>query len=152
MLHTRFKNYILHLSILCVLTFIPFVSANAFDASALKKDKNSTEEASNSATVKEVATNANHQEMIESGRKLFGNTCLFCHGAKGKGARAPSLIAGHWAPGGANDDAYMLDVILNGRANTIMGSFKESHSIVEIKSIIAFLRHEAKLLAASKTK
>ena len=60
-------------------------------------------------------------------------------GRKGVGARAPSLITGHWGPGGANGDDYMMDVIMNGRPGTIMGSFKESHSKEQVEAIIAYL-------------
>ncbi len=36
---------------------------------------------------------------IEAGRQLYGNTCLFCHGPKGVGARAPNLVEGMFQPG-----------------------------------------------------
>lgn len=87
-------------------------------------------------------------QAIEAGRSIFNNTCLFCHGAKGKGARAPSLVTGHYKPGGANSDAYMFDVISNGRPGTIMGAFGESHSAEEIWQVIAYLRQEARDHAA----
>jgi len=136
---------------LCVVLVSTFT--NAFDASRLKKKKTETvvsEKTDNADDAKKVvATGADKSAMdkqIQSGKELYGNTCLFCHGAKGKGARAPSLIAGHWAPGGANDDKYMMSVIKDGRENTIMGAFKDSHTDEEIKNIMAYLRHEAKLL------
>ncbi len=79
-------------------------------------------------------------DSIATGRQLFGNTCLFCHGPEGKGARAPSLVTGAWRPGGGNTAEYMYSVIIHGRPNTIMGSFRESHTDQEIWQIIAFLR------------
>lgn len=121
----------------------------AFDASVGLRDKQTEVAAAEAGDDKQQA-GTDEAAMLEKGKQLYGNTCLFCHGAKGVGARAPSLITGHWGPGGANDDEYMMDVIKNGRAGTIMGAFKESHSTEEIKAIIAYLRHEAKLVAAEK--
>ncbi len=119
----------------------------AFDASVGLRDKNTEVAVAEKADGDPVASAASQ---IEEGKQLYGNTCLFCHGAKGVGARAPSLITGHWGPGGANDDAYMMDVIMNGRAGTIMGSFKESHTKEQIQAIIVYLRHEAQLAADAK--
>lgn len=125
----------------------------AFDASVGLEEnkKTAVAEKVNEAKGDEAAANAGPSaEVIEKGKQLYGNTCLFCHGPKGVGARAPSLITGHWGPGGANGDDYMMDVIMNGRPGTIMGSFKESHSKEQVEAIIAYLRHEAKLLAEKK--
>ncbi|MFW1677070.1 c-type cytochrome [Pontibacter sp. JAM-7] len=79
-------------------------------------------------------------DSIATGRQLFGNTCLFCHGPEGKGARAPSLVTGAWRPGGGNTPEYLYSVVINGRPGTIMGSFRESHTDEQIWQIIAFLR------------
>jgi mono/diheme cytochrome c family protein len=87
---------------------------------------------------------------IESGRQLYGNTCLFCHGAKGVGARAPTLVAGAWAPGRGNTEEYMYQVVMEGRPGTIMGSFKEMLQPQEVWQIAAYLRDQADTLAANK--
>ena len=87
---------------------------------------------------------------IESGRQLYGNTCLFCHGAKGVGARAPTLVAGAWAPGRGNGVEYMYQVVMEGRPGTIMGSFRETLQPQEVWQIAAYLRDQADTLAAKK--
>lgn len=149
MVFKKTKSIIFVLVNFSLLTAISSFSANAFDASVGLEKQKTTELAETVKTEKTAAVSDND---IHMGKQLYGNTCLFCHGPKGVGSRAPSLITGHWGPGGANDDAYMMDVIMNGRINTIMGAFKDSHSEKEIKLIIAYLRHEAKLLSDSKVK
>lgn len=91
-----------------------------------------------------------HQEAIDMGRQLYGNTCLFCHGPNGVGARAPSLVAGAYRPGGGNTPEYMYSVVINGVAGTIMGSFRESHTDEQIWQILAFLRDQSAKLAEKK--
>lgn len=129
--------------------------AMAFDASvglAESEVKNVSDKKEDSSAANSEASAGADDKLIEHGQELYGNTCLFCHGPGAVGARAPSLITGHWAPGGANDDAYMMSVIKNGREGTIMGAFKDSHTEDEIKAIMAYIRHEAKLLADKKAK
>jgi len=89
-------------------------------------------------------------DSIATGRQLFGNTCLFCHGPDGKGARAPSLVTGPYRPGGGNTPEYMYSVVMQGRPGTIMASFKESHTDDEIWQILAFLRDRSAAIAAEK--
>lgn len=84
---------------------------------------------------------------IENGRALYGNTCLFCHGPEGKGARAPTLVANAFAPDGGNDNLYFINTIKNGRPGTIMGAFEGSLTETEMWQIIAYLRDTAKRLA-----
>ncbi|GJM02037.1 MAG: hypothetical protein DHS20C08_05380 [Rhodomicrobium sp.] len=131
------------------LWFLLVETSLAFDASVGLEEK--TKVAASEEKASEAAVQVSEAD-IEKGKQLYGNTCLFCHGPKGVGARAPSLITGHWGPGGANSDEYMMDVIMNGRSGTIMGAFKESHSEAEIKAIITYLRHEAKIVADAKKK
>ena len=54
--------------------------------------------------------------------------------------------------GGANSDAYMYQVIITGRPNTAMGSFKGSLSDDEIWQVISFLREEALRVKAAEAK
>jgi len=82
-------------------------------------------------------------DSIEAGRSLYGNTCLFCHGPRGVGARAPTLVSGGFAPGGVNDNEYFLTTIRYGRPGTIMGSFDSYMSVEEIWQVIAYLRNES---------
>ena len=85
-----------------------------------------------------------NMESIEEGRKKYGMNCLFCHGPKGTGARAPTLVANGFIPNGVYDNKYFFTTIKNGKDGTIMGSFKEILSDLEIWNIIAYLRNEAK--------
>jgi mono/diheme cytochrome c family protein len=84
------------------------------------------------------------------GEELFGRNCQQCHNSRGKGGKAPQLVKGVWGPGGANSDAYMFDVISNGRTGTQMGGFGLSLKQEEIWQVIAFLRQEALRVKAAE--
>ena len=86
-------------------------------------------------------------ESIEAGRQKYGNTCLFCHGAKGVGARAPTLVAKGFAPGGVNDNEYFFTTIKYGKPGTIMGSFEGTLTETEMWQVIAYLRDQAEKVA-----
>ena len=77
------------------------------------------------------------------GEELFGRNCQLCHNSRGKGGKAPSLVRGAWAPGGANSDAFMFMTISNGRPNTQMGGWASSLTEDEIWRVITFLRAES---------
>jgi mono/diheme cytochrome c family protein len=83
-------------------------------------------------------------DAIEAGRQLYGNTCLFCHGPKGVGARAPNLIEGMFKPGRESEIPFAYDVIMKGRPGTIMGGFSEMLSEDEVWNVIAYLRDEGR--------
>ena len=89
-------------------------------------------------------------ESIEAGRAKFGNTCLFCHGSKGVGARAPTLVSNGFAPGGVNNNEFFINTIKYGRPGTIMGSFEGTLTETEMWQVIAYLRDQAKKVAATK--
>ena len=89
-------------------------------------------------------------ESIEAGRAKYSNTCLFCHGPKGVGARAPTLVANGFAPGGVNDNKYFFTIIKYGRLGTIMGAFEGTLTDTEIWQVIAYLRDQSEKGAASK--
>ena len=137
--------------------------AHAFDASAGLKELEEANIAKKlllageskdkkTETLASASNDVTGAENVQLGKSLYGNTCLFCHGPSGVGSRAPNLTEGHWAPGGANDDDYMMKIIKNGRENTIMGSFKDTYTEKEISSIIAYLRFEAKKVAVMASK
>jgi len=86
------------------------------------------------------------------GEELFGRNCQQCHNSRGMGGKSPQLVRGAWGPGGANSDAYMFDIISNGRAGTQMGGFGLSLKQEEIWQIIAFLRQEALRVKAAEKK
>lgn len=81
-------------------------------------------------------------EAVEKGRQVYGNTCLFCHGPEGVGARAPNLVEGMFKPGRDGEVPYAYNVIVDGRAGTIMGAFKEVLSDEEIWDVMAYLRSQ----------
>lgn len=81
-------------------------------------------------------------DAVEKGRQLYGNTCLFCHGPKGVGARAPNLVEGMFKPGRDGEVPFAYGVLMNGRPGTIMGSYREILSQEEIWNVMAYLRSE----------
>ena len=84
---------------------------------------------------------------IELGKARFGEKCGgFCHGAGGKGGRAPCLICGKFKHG-ESDDAIAKN-IAEGIAGTPMGSFGDKLNKEEIQGIVAFLRDKQKAKAA----
>lgn len=87
---------------------------------------------------------------IEAGKALYSNTCLFCHGPNGLGARAPNLVEGLFRPNGGADDAIVFDIILKGRPGTLMGGFEGTYSETEIWQVISYLRHEGTARAKPK--
>lgn len=91
-------------------------------------------------------------EAIEAGKGLYSNTCLFCHGPNGLGARAPNLVEGLFRPNGGADDSIVFDIILKGRPGTLMGGFEGTYSETEIWQVISYLRHEGIARAEAKPK
>ena len=80
---------------------------------------------------------------IELGKSKFGEKCGgFCHGAGGKGARAPCLICGKFKHG-ETDDAIARN-ISDGIPNTAMGAFNDKLNGDEVKAIVVFLRDAQK--------
>lgn len=88
-------------------------------------------------------------EAERAGEELFGRNCQQCHNTRGHGGKCPQLVRGAWGPGGANSDRFMFETISNGRPNTQMGAFGKALSAQEIWQIVAFLRAEARRVAAA---
>lgn len=89
---------------------------------------------------------------IEAGKALYSNTCLFCHGPNGLGARAPNLVEGWFRPNGGAGDTIVFDIILKGRPGTLMGGFEGAYSETEIWQVISYLRQEGITRAKPKSK
>lgn len=81
-------------------------------------------------------------DAIEKGKDRFSERCTFCHGTRGRGAKGPCLICGHWKRGGSN--AALFATISAGLPGTQMGAFASSLTGEEIWQIIAFLRDETR--------
>lgn len=89
------------------------------------------------------AVAAEDDATIELGKTRFGEKCGgFCHGAGGKGARAPCLICGKFKHG-ETDDAIARN-IADGIPNTAMGAFNDKLSAEEVKAVVVFLRDQQK--------
>lgn len=89
------------------------------------------------------AVAADDEATIEIGKARFGEKCGgFCHGAGGKGARAPCLICGKFKHG-ETDDAIARN-ISDGIPNTAMGAFSDKLNGDEVKAIVVFLRDAQK--------
>lgn len=86
---------------------------------------------------------------VALGKAKFGEKCGgFCHGAGGKGGRAPCLICGRFKHGDRN--AQLVGNITNGIAGTAMGAFGAAYTAEEIVAIVAFLRSEQKRKEAAE--
>lgn len=90
-----------------------------------------------------VVRAAEDEAGIELGKARFGEKCGgFCHGAGGKGARAPCLICGKFKYG-ETDEAIARN-IADGIPNTAMGAFNDKLSPEEVKAVVVFLRDQQK--------
>ncbi len=90
-----------------------------------------------------LAAAAEDEATIALGKERFGEKCGgFCHGAGGKGARAPCLICGRFKHG-ETDDAIARN-ISEGIPNTAMGAFSDKLKGDEVKAIVVFLRDAQK--------
>ena len=92
---------------------------------------------------------ADDEATIELGKTRFGEKCGgFCHGAGGKGARAPCLICGKFKHG-ETDDAIARN-ISEGIPNTAMGAFGDKLNAEEVKAVVVFLRAQQKKKAEAE--
>jgi mono/diheme cytochrome c family protein len=125
-------------------------AATVIAENTVVEDKVSKEPAAQSPLSAMENQHIGNPESIEAGRAKYGNTCLFCHGAKGVGARAPTLVAGGFAPGGVINNEFFITTIKYGRPGTIMGSFEGTITETEMWQVIAYLRDQAEKVAAMK--
>jgi cytochrome c oxidase subunit II len=79
------------------------------------------------------------QELVQRGEKVYAANCVACHQASGRGA-PPAFppLAGSKVVTGA--EQQQIDVLLQGRPNTAMQSFKQL-SNVDIASVITYTRN-----------
>ena len=93
--------------------------------------------------VKELVTSAKGGDSV-SGREIYANTCIRCHGIDGKGALGIKLVPPP-ADLTASDVQNRLDGTLfrrihEGKPNTAMGAWKHSLSDEEIWDVLAYVR------------
>lgn len=91
----------------------------------------------------EVATSSPEGDAV-SGREIYVNTCILCHGIDGKGAEAITLVpppADLSSPSVQNRlDGTLFQRIHEGKPNTAMGAWKHRLSDEEIWDVLAYVR------------
>ncbi len=93
--------------------------------------------------VKELAATAKGGDPV-SGREIYVNTCIRCHGIDGKGALGIKLVP---PPADLTSlavqsrlDGTLFRRIHEGKPNTAMGAWKHSLSDEEIWDVLAYVR------------
>jgi len=78
-------------------------------------------------------------ELVSRGEKIYAANCVACHQPTGKGAPPafPALAGSKIATGPGE---AQIDLVLNGKPNTAMQSFKQL-SNVELAAVITFTRN-----------
>ena len=79
-------------------------------------------------------------ELMQRGEKIYQDTCVACHGAKGEGSpaiKAPALAGSKVATG--PKEAH-IDTVLQGKANTAMQSFKALGN-ADLAAVITYERN-----------
>jgi mono/diheme cytochrome c family protein len=93
--------------------------------------------------VEELTVSAKSGDPV-SGREIYVNTCIRCHGIDGKGAMGIKLVPPP-ADLASSDVQNRLDGTLfrrihEGKPNTAMGAWKHSLSDEEIWDVLAYVR------------
>ncbi len=93
--------------------------------------------------LKDLPVSAKERDTV-SGREIYANTCLHCHGIDGKGAMGIHLVP---PPADLTSnavqnrlDASLFKRIHDGKPNTAMGAWKYSLSDDEIWDVLAYIR------------
>jgi len=79
------------------------------------------------------------EELMQRGEKVYAANCVACHQANGRGA-PPALppLAGAKAPNGPKE--AHIDIVLQGRANTAMQTFKQLGN-ADLAAVITYERN-----------
>jgi mono/diheme cytochrome c family protein len=93
--------------------------------------------------VKELAITSKGGDPV-SGREIYVNTCILCHGIDGKGVRGLKFVpspADLTSPAVQNRlDETLFRRIHEGKSNTAMGAWKHALSDEEIWDVLAYVR------------
>ena len=93
--------------------------------------------------VKELAVTSKGGDPV-SGREIYVNTCILCHGIDGKGVRGLKFVpspADLTSPAVQNRlDGTLFRRIHEGKSNTAMGAWKHALSDEEIWDVLAYVR------------
>ena len=79
------------------------------------------------------------------GEKIYSHLCSACHGFSGNGrvGLAPALRGSNTVKG---DVAALMNVVMNGRSNTLMVAFKKNMSDAELAAVMSFVRESFGLI------
>ncbi|MFO0700820.1 MAG: cytochrome c [Nitrospira sp.] len=93
--------------------------------------------------VKQAAVLAKEGDAV-SGREIYVNTCILCHGIDGKGLRGLKFVP---PPADLTSlavqsrlDGSLFRRIHDGKPNTVMGAWKHALSDEEIWDVLAYVR------------
>lgn len=75
---------------------------------------------------------------IAEGAKIFGQSCLACHGAKGEGGVGPNLTDDYWLHGGTINDVFKTIKI--GVPDKGMQAWEKMFSPSQIKNLASFIK------------
>lgn len=93
--------------------------------------------------LKNLSPQGKERDLV-SGREIYVNTCIRCHGIDGKGALGITLVpppADLSSPAVQNRlDGTLFRRIHEGKPNTAMGAWKHSLSDDEIWDVLAYVR------------
>lgn len=93
--------------------------------------------------VKELTTSMKEGDAV-SGREIYVNTCILCHGIDGKGVRGLKFVpppADLTLPAVQNRlDGSLFRRIHDGKPNTAMGAWKHALSDEEIWDVLSYIR------------
>jgi len=93
--------------------------------------------------VKDLAAVTKEGDSV-SGREIYANTCIRCHGIDGKGAQGIKLVPPPADLGSSavqnRLDGTLFKRIHEGKPNTAMGAWKHALSDDEIWDVLAYVR------------
>jgi cytochrome c oxidase cbb3-type subunit III len=75
---------------------------------------------------------------IEEGKKIFGQSCMACHGANGEGGVGPNLTDDYWLHGGTINDVFKT--IKFGVPEKGMQAWEKMFSPSQLKNLSSFIK------------